>query len=80
MEGTYDVNIWYSCDNDSKTDVIKESNKYLEQVSITKKTTSDLGTEEIIVRSLKQPNCTNAIIKDGKIEYTIEKELENCYK
>ena len=75
IEGTYDVNIWYSCENDSKTEVIKESNNYLETVTVTTKSSPDLGNEEIIVRSLKQPTCVNAIIKDGKIEYTIEKEL-----
>lgn len=75
VEGTYDVNIWYSCENDSKTEVIKESNSYLETVVVTTTSTPDLGSEEIIVRSLKQPTCTNAVIKDGKIEYTIEKEL-----
>lgn len=33
------------------------------------------GNEEVIVRSLKQPNCIKAEIVDGKISYTIEKEL-----
>ena len=33
------------------------------------------GQEEIIVRSLKQPSCTKVEIKEGKIEYSIEKEL-----
>lgn len=31
--------------------------------------------EEIIVRSLKQPNCVKIDIKDNEINYTIEKEL-----
>lgn len=75
LEGTYDVNIWYSCDNDSKTEVIKETNSYLETVSVTKNVSCDLGEEEIIVRSLKQPTCINASIVGDAIEYTIEKEL-----
>ena len=31
--------------------------------------------EEIIVRSLKQPNCVKVDIVDGSIKYVIEKEL-----
>ena len=31
--------------------------------------------EDIIIRSLKQPSCTRADIVNGKIEYTIQKEL-----
>ena len=75
IEGSFDVNIWYSCENDSKTEVIKESNSYLETVIINKRESTDLGSEEIIVRSLKQPSCVKAEIVDGKIVYTIEKEL-----
>ena len=29
----------------------------------------------MVIRSLKQPTCTRADIVNGKIEYTIEKEL-----
>ena len=75
LEGSFDVNIWYSCENDSKTEVIKERNNYLETVIVNKRESTDLGSEEIIVRSLKQPSCVKAEIVDGKIVYTIEKEL-----
>ncbi len=35
----------------------------------------DTDDEEIIVRSLKQPNCVKVDIVDGGIKYIIEKEL-----
>ena len=35
----------------------------------------DTDDEEIIVRSLKQPNCLKVDIVDGGINYSIEKEL-----
>ena len=35
----------------------------------------DVSGEEIIVRSLKQPNCVNVNIDGNNINYTIEKEL-----
>ena len=69
VNGSYDVNIWYSYDNDTKTAVIKETNKYSEVINMKR----DSGMEEeVIVRSLKQPNCVKADIEGNKITYTIE--------
>ena len=72
IEGSYDVNIWYSYDNDTKTDVIKEKVNYKEIIHMRN---VDLDNEEIIVRSLKQPNCVKVDIDGNKINYVIEKEL-----
>ena len=73
IDGSYDINIWYSYDNDTKTDVFRKTNTYHEVVHM--RDVEDISGEEIIVRSLKQPNCVKADIDDGKITYTIEKEL-----
>lgn len=75
IDGSYDVNIWYSCCDDTKTEVVRDSNTYREVVNIRRKEDSDITNEEIIVRSLRQPSCIKAEIVDGKIVYTIEKEL-----
>ncbi len=75
MDGSYDVNIWYSYDHDSKTEVVKDTNTYHEIVSVRRKDDDMVQGEEIIVRSLKQPSCTRAEIEGNKISYTIEKEL-----
>ena len=76
VEGTCDVNIWYSYDNDTKTIVSKQTISYSELLNV--KRTKELESnsqEEIIVRSLKQPSCTKVEINGEKIEYSIEKEL-----
>lgn len=76
IDGSYDVNIWYSYDNDTKTEVVRQTDNYHEVVNVKKREDSDLITnEEIIVRSLHQPSCIKAEVEDGKIVYTIEKEL-----
>lgn len=75
IDGSYDVNIWYSCLDDTKTEVVKKSVTYSESVTLPKKNSESLQNEEVIIKSLKQPSCTRAEIVDGKIEYTIEKEL-----
>lgn len=75
ITGSYDVNIWYSCLDDSKTEVVKKNVKYKEQVTVPKKNNASLSNEEVVIRSLKQPTCTRADIVDGKIEFTVEKQL-----
>ena len=73
ITGSYDVNIWYSSNNDTKTDVLKRTDSYQEVVHM--REVNDITGEEIIVRSLKQPTCTNVEINGDSINYTIEKEL-----
>ena len=73
INGSYDVNIWYSYDNDTKTGVGKQTNNYNEIVNMREH--DDLTNEEVIVRSLKQPNCVDVSIDGNNIKYKIEKEL-----
>ncbi len=75
IDGSFDVNIWYSCEDDTKTEVVRQHNTYSETVQVRRRVASDTVNEEVIVRSLAQPTCTKAEIVDGVIQYTIEKEL-----
>lgn len=73
INGSYDVNIWYSYDNDTKTDVVRETNSYTEVINMRDR--DNIDNEEVIVRSLKQPNCVKVDIDGNNINYVIEKEL-----
>lgn len=77
VDGSYDVNIWYSYDQDSKTTVVNKRVDYNELFNIQVKESSDLTDDnDIIVRTLKQPTCTKVeITEDGSINFDIEKEL-----
>ena len=76
VNGAFDVNVWYSYDNDTKTAVSTKRFSYQEKMNVPLKSDSVLdNNSEIIVRSLKQPTVTNVSIKDNTIELTIEKEL-----
>jgi len=44
-------------------------------VSVKSRATTDIESEEIIVRSLSGPTCISTSIDNGNIVYTIEKEL-----
>lgn len=73
ITGSYDVNIWYSSDNDTKTLVVTDTNTYHEVINMREH--EEGVDEEIIVRSLRQPSCIKADIEGDNITYTIEKEL-----
>jgi len=76
VDGSYDVNIWYSYDNDSKTTVINKKVEYNDLFNVRVKENADLsGDTDIIVRTLKQPNCSKVNIQDGVIYFDVEKEL-----
>ena len=75
VDGSFDANLWYSYENDTKTTVITKRIKYSESVMVKKKETSDSATNDIIVRSLKQPNCISAKENGKSITIEIEKEL-----
>ena len=75
VDGSFDINIWYSYDNDTKTSVITKNIPYKELVTVSQKETTDSSTKDIIVRSLKQPSCISAKEKDNTIVIDIEKEL-----
>ena len=76
IEGSYDTNIWYSCENDSKTEVYRDKTTYTEEVNIpTTSHDEDVSNEDVVIRSLNGPSCTRCEVIDGNIEYTVEKEM-----
>ena len=76
VNGAFDVNVWYSYENDTKTAVSTKRFNYTEKMNVPLKQDTVLdNNSEIIVRSLKQPTVTNVEIKNGIVKLTIEKEL-----
>lgn len=76
VDGSYDVNIWYSYDNDSKTSVINKTINYNDLFNVKVKENADLSNNtDIIVRTLKQPTCSKVDINGNSITFNIEKEL-----
>ena len=76
VDGSFDVNIWYSYDNNSKTGVVTKKEEYSETVTVKHKNDEGMTDDtSIIVRSLKQPTCSSVEIKDNEIYFTVEKEL-----
>lgn len=76
VNGSYDVNIWYSYDNDSKTMVASKKIEYNNLFNVKLRENLDLSNDtDIIVKPLKQPSCSSVNIDSNKIIFDIEKEL-----
>ncbi len=74
IDGSFDANVWYSYDNDTKTEVVKKACNYSEIIKM-----NDISEEydnaNIVVRSLTDPKCVSANIDSNKINYEVELEL-----
>ena len=74
IKGSYDINIWYSYDNDTKTEVFKETKNYTENVNV-QFNNNDISNLEVIVRSLSGPSCSTAEINGDTISCVVDKVL-----
>ena len=74
VEGSFDINVWYAYDNNTKTNVLVRNFPYQEAVKLKPDLIFD-NTNEIIVRSLKNPNVADVVIDGNKVILTTEKEL-----
>ena len=76
INGSYDINIWYSYDNNTKTNVIVKRFNYNDTMNIKLKENSELTTDsEIIVRALSQPSVTDVNIDNNIINLSVHKEM-----
>lgn len=76
VTGSFDVNVWYSYNNDTKTAVATEHFSYDDKMNIRLKDGAVLtDASEIIVRSLTQPTVTDVQVLNDKVSLSIEKEL-----
>ena len=74
ITGSFDANVWYSYDNDTKTTVATKTITYSTEESLTVEQ-KEIVNKDIIIRSLKQPTCISAKEDGNIINLEIEKEL-----
>lgn len=75
--GTYDINIWYSYDKNSKTDVAKETVSYVELVSLSYLDSKHRSnTEEVSAQATQEPNCVEANVSSSGESVIIRVERE----
>lgn len=76
VNGSFDVNVWYSYDADKKTAVTTRNFTYTDTMNVPLKGDYNLqDANEIIVRCLKQPTVSNVKIENNVVYLDIEKEM-----
>lgn len=76
VSGNFDVNIWYSYNNNSKTNVMIKKFNYEYPMNVNIKENASLTKDsEIIVRTLEQPSVVDVNIENNNIHLTIEKQM-----
>ncbi|MFI3251549.1 MAG: outer spore coat protein CotE [bacterium] len=74
--GEFEINIWYSESNNTKTEIIRETIQYTKDIQI-KTIVKDFieNTDDILARIIQHPTVTNAKIFDDSIEAEISLEI-----
>jgi spore coat protein E len=78
IHGQYDVNTWYSYNDNTKTEVVTETVSYTDVLKLKYRDDNHLDSDqEIIARVLQQPNCLEATItpNGNKIAVQVEREF-----
>lgn len=78
INGSYDINIWYSYNDNTKTEVVTERVSYSDIVPLSVKDDNSISDEyDVIAKVIQQPNCLECKIdnKDGKVSVEIEREF-----
>jgi len=76
--GSYDINIWYSYNKNSQTDVAKETISYVELVNLSYVDPKHRSsTEEVSADATQEPNCVEATISSngGSVLIRVEREF-----
>lgn len=77
VNGSYDVNIWYSFSDNTKTDVLTERIEYSDVIPLSIKDQQCINDDyDIIVNAEQQPNCLECEISKQRDNIVIEIERE----
>ncbi|MFA1822200.1 outer spore coat protein CotE [Virgibacillus oceani] len=78
IHGSYDINIWYSYNDNTKTEVVTERVTYTDVVPLSVKDHNTINDEfDVIAKVIQQPNCLECKIsnKGNKIIVEVEREF-----
>lgn len=76
VNGNFEIDVWYSYDNNTKTDIARSETNYCETIKVRELICDNISDHcDVIVRVIQQPTCTNACITEDGIEVEIVFEL-----
>ncbi|MBO8177186.1 outer spore coat protein CotE [Aeribacillus pallidus] len=74
--GQYDINVWYSHHDNTKTSVVTETVDYADVIKLRYRDSDVIDDKEVVARVIQQPNCVEAeIAKGNKIVVNVEREF-----
>ncbi|GEN54067.1 MULTISPECIES: outer spore coat protein CotE [Halobacillus] len=77
VSGSYDVNVWYSYNDNTKTEVVTERVSYCDHVKLAVKDDNCVHDDfEVIAKVVQQPNCLEANISGNGQKICVEVERE----
>ncbi|MGM0873795.1 MAG: outer spore coat protein CotE [Bacillota bacterium] len=78
VEGTYDINVWYSYNENTKTEVVTERVTYVDVIKLRYKDDNFIDDEhEVICKALQQPNCLEVTISPNGNKIIVQAEREH---
>lgn len=78
IHGKFDTNVWYSYNDNTKTEVVTETVKYTDIIKLKYRDENFIGDDqEVIAQVVQQPNCLEATISPNgnKIIVQVEREI-----
>ncbi|MGN8646910.1 outer spore coat protein CotE [Gracilibacillus sp. HCP3S3_G5_1] len=78
IRGSYDVNVWYAYNDNTKTEVVSERVEYSDHIPLSIRDKHHIGDEcDVIAKVIQQPNCLECSIesKGNKIKVDVEREF-----
>ncbi len=77
VNGRYDINVWYSYNDNTKTEVVTETVTYTDVIKLKYKDDNFLGDDfDVIAGVLQQPNCLEATISPNGNKVVVQVERE----
>ncbi|TGB04727.1 outer spore coat protein CotE [Halobacillus salinus] len=77
VSGSYDINVWYSYNDNTKTEVVTERVNYCDHVKLAVKDDNCIHDDvEVIAKVVQQPNCLEANISGNGQKIVVEVERE----
>ena len=71
IDGSFEINIWYAYEENSKTEVARQIYNYSDTIKTRQIVKNVTSSKDVIVRVLQQPTCTNASITENGIEVEV---------
>lgn len=81
VHGSYDINIWYSFNDNTKTEVVSETVDYCDEIELSNRDENCLHDDyDVIAKVVQQPNCLQCKIEDHGNRIAVEVEREFVVK